>query len=612
MANIFDLFRERRAWLEGLAAKRRARRKAHAKIVIKSRIDEVLDPKGARRLFDELTTGDPLEFPDYAHRVADLAKRSGYADAVLCKVGAIEGNPVICVELLSEFMMGSMGTVVGETVTRAAEYATQHHMPLVIFSASGGARMQEGMFSLMQMAKTSAAIQRLDAVGTLFISVLTHPTTGGVTASFASLGDVTLAEPQALIGFAGPRVIEQTIGSKLPEGFQSAEFQLAHGFVDAVIERARLREVLARLLCLHQPPSLGGADRGRLPVDDASAAPRAPGRPAPSPPPVAAPASLAPATPPGPLYSRPSSGTPCSVLVPHQEVERARHAERPHVRDFIDGLFEDFFETCGDRLYRDDRSLICGIARFEGMPVTVAGHMKGTDLNENIACNFGMPHPEGYRKFQRALAQAAKFGRPVITFIDTPGAYPGAQAEERGQGEAIARCLYALSGVAVPVIAVVTGEGGSGGALALGLADCVLMFEHAVFSVLSPEGFASILWKDATRAREAAEVMRLTSADLFAFGMVDVVIEEPADDVPGGQQATTPTPDGSQAASTGKRPPSTAPPATTPTPDGSQAANRRALMVEALRPSLSRALASLVALDADELLARRHERYRRF
>jgi acetyl-CoA carboxylase carboxyl transferase subunit beta len=255
MATIFDIFRERKAWLENLAADRKAKRQATAKILIKSRIDEVLDQKANQRLFAELATNNPLGFPGYDEKVADLAKRSGYLDAVLCKTGTIENIPVICVELLPEILMGSMGIVVGETVTLAAEYAAEHRTPLIIFSASGGARMQEGMFSLMQMAKTSAAIQRLSKSGVLYISVLTHPTTGGVTASFASLGDIILAEPQALIGFAGPRVIEQTIGSQLPEGFQRAEFQLAHGFVDAVVERAQLRTTLAQLLQLHQEVS---------------------------------------------------------------------------------------------------------------------------------------------------------------------------------------------------------------------------------------------------------------------------------------------------------------------------------------------------------------------
>ncbi|MDR2106219.1 MAG: hypothetical protein LBP24_02295, partial [Coriobacteriales bacterium] len=183
MSGIFKIFRERKAWLESLAAERHAERgarhRAKAKIAVNSRIDEVLDPRGSIRLFEDITPGNPLDFPGYTEKLADLTKRSGYPDAILCKTGTIEGMPVVCVELLPGFLMGSMGVVVGETVTRAAEYAAEMHIPLIAFSASGGARMQEGMFSLMQMAKTAAAIQRLGACGILYISVLTHPTTGG-------------------------------------------------------------------------------------------------------------------------------------------------------------------------------------------------------------------------------------------------------------------------------------------------------------------------------------------------------------------------------------------------------------------------------------------------
>jgi acetyl-CoA carboxylase carboxyl transferase subunit beta len=249
--DVFSIFKERKRQLEALSAQRKADKKARAKIRIQSRIDEVLDPKTGRLLFDDLKASNPLGFPGYDDKLAVMIKRTGQQDAVICKTGSIEGTHVICVELLADFLMGSMGIVVGETVTRAAEYATDHQLPLIIFSASGGARMQEGMFSLMQMAKTSAAIRRFSDSGGLYVSILTHPTTGGVTASFASLGDIILAEPNALIGFAGPRVIEQTIGSKLPDGFQSAEFQLAHGFVDALVARTEMRRTLAQILRLH-------------------------------------------------------------------------------------------------------------------------------------------------------------------------------------------------------------------------------------------------------------------------------------------------------------------------------------------------------------------------
>lgn len=215
-------------------------------------------------------------------------------------------------------------------------------------------------------------------------------------------------------------------------------------------------------------------------------------------------------------------------LTPAQRVALARHAQRPGTADFIDALFTDFFEQRGDRNCADDGSILGGVALFHGHPVTVIGHRKGRTLEEHMAYHFGMPSPEGYRKAQRLMLQAEKFGRPIITFIDTPGAYPGLEAEAHGQGEAIARTLALLSGLTVPVVAVVTGEGGSGGALALGVGNKVLMLENAVYSVLSPEGFAAILWKDSSRSAEACDVMKLTAADLLELGVIDGIIPEPA------------------------------------------------------------------------------------
>ena len=217
----------------------------------------------------------------------------------------------------------------------------------------------------------------------------------------------------------------------------------------------------------------------------------------------------------------------CADLSAADRVYLARHPKRPHIDDFIEHLFTDFFEQKGDHLYDEDASIYGGIARYKGMPVTVLGHRKGRTMEENIRFNFGMPRPEGYRKALRLMEQAEKFGRPIITFIDTPGAYPGMEAEEHGQGEAIARNLAAMSSLHVPVIAVVTGEGNSGGALAISVANQILMLENAVYSVLSPEGFASILWKDAGRHEEACEVMKLTARDLREAGVADHLIPEP-------------------------------------------------------------------------------------
>ena len=226
----------------------------------------------------------------------------------------------------------------------------------------------------------------------------------------------------------------------------------------------------------------------------------------------------------------------CGPLTAEDRVFLARHPDRPHIDETISALFTDFFEQRGDRQCKEDPAILGGVARFHGMPVTVIGHRKGSSLEENLACNFGMPGPEGYRKALRLMKQAEKFGRPIITFIDTPGAYPGKDAEERGQGEAIARNLMEMSGLTVPVLAIVTGEGSSGGALGLGVANHILMLENAVYSVLSPEGFASILWKDASRSGEACTMMKLTAQDLYTDGIVEEIIAEPLGGAQRGRQ----------------------------------------------------------------------------
>lgn len=219
------------------------------------------------------------------------------------------------------------------------------------------------------------------------------------------------------------------------------------------------------------------------------------------------------------------------TLTPAQRVAMARDSRRPTAEQYVQILFKDFFELRGDRVFGEDKSILGGLACFEGQPVTILANRKGGCLEGNLLCNFGMASPEGYRKALRLIKQAEKFHRPIITFVDTPGAYPGIGAEERGQGEAIARCLATLSGVTVPVIAIITGEGGSGGALALSVANTIIMLENAVYSILSPEGFASILWKDSTRADEACDLMRLTAQDLLEFGIADHIVEEPEEGV---------------------------------------------------------------------------------
>jgi len=455
------------------------------------RIEMVTDEGSFEEWDSDLQGGNPLEYKGYEEKLEKLQEKTGLSEAVITGKAKIDGRETAIGVCDGRFLMASMGEAVGEKIARAVERATEERLPVILFACSGGARMQEGIVSLMQMAKTSAALKHHSDAGLLYISILTDPTTGGVTASFAMLGDVILAEPKALIGFAGPRVIEQTIGQKLPEGFQRAEFLLEHGFLDAIVERPQMKAVLSKILALHENGK--GTDFNRKECAQDLVA----------------------------------DGRKEEKLTAWQRVELSRRKDRPVGSDYIDALFTDFVEFHGDRYFADDKAIIGGVARFHGMPVTVIAQAKGRNTKENIERNFGMPEPEGYRKALRLMKQAEKFARPVICLVDTPGAFCGLEAEERGQGEAIARNIYEMSGLKVPVVSIIIGEGGSGGALAMATADEVWMLENSIYSILSPEGFASILWKDSSKAKEAAEVMKLTAENLKSQGIVERVFAEP-------------------------------------------------------------------------------------
>jgi len=434
----------------------------------------------------DLSPSNPIGFPDYERKIAQLQKSLDVNEAVIWGKCAIEGIDTIICAMDNRFIMGSMGSIVGEKITRAFEAATAAALPIVIFTCSGGARMQEGIISLMQMAKVSAAAKRHSDAGLLYVTILTDPTTGGVTASFAMLGDVILAEPGALVGFAGRRVIEQTIKQSLPADFQSAEFVLEHGFIDKIVSRQNLRKTLGQILTSHtQNPGAFAETPDFAPY------------------------------------------TSHRDISPGGAVEIARKINRPTSLDIINAITTDFIEFHGDRNFRDDPAIVGGIAKLEGIPITVIATQKGINLDDNMRRNFGQPHPEGYRKALRLMRQAEKFGRPILTLINTSGAYPATGAEERGQGEAIARNLLEFAGLTVPTIAVIVGEGGSGGALALAATDRVYMFEYAIYSILSPEGFAGILWRDGKRAAEAAEIMKLRAIDLLELGIIEGIIPEP-------------------------------------------------------------------------------------
>ena len=460
------------------------------------RIEMIADDGTFEEWDKDLVGANPMDYKGYPEKLAAVQEKTKLKEAIVTGKAEINGLETVIGVCDGRFLMSSMGEAVGEKIARAVERATKERLPVILFACSGGARMQEGITSLMQMAKTSAAIKRHSDAGLLYISVLTDPTTGGVTASFAMLGDVILAEPKALIGFAGPRVIEQTIGQKLPKGFQRSEFLLEHGFIDRIVEREEMKTVLSEILQMHQ--KTGAPRREKRDMQ--------PERP----------------------EAETAAGEEEDELSAWDRVQISRMKDRPVGSDYIQTLFTDFMEFHGDRYFADDKAIIGGIARFHGQPVTVIAQAKGTTTKENIERNFGMPSPDGYRKALRLMKQAEKFGRPVICFVDTPGAFCGLEAEERGQGEAIARNIYEMFGLRVPVLSIIIGEGGSGGALAMATADEVWMLENSIYSILSPEGFASILWKDSTKAKEAAGVMKLTAHDLYRAGIVEKVFPEPS------------------------------------------------------------------------------------
>ncbi|MBB5959792.1 acetyl-CoA carboxylase carboxyl transferase subunit beta [Saccharothrix tamanrassetensis] len=440
-----------------------------------------------------LRPGDPLRFTDrvpYPTRYEQARARTGLSEAAVLGTAGIGGTRVALVVLDFDFMGGSMGVVVGEKVARGAEIASAERIPLLTVSASGGGRMQEGVLALQQGAKTAAAIRSLRDAGIPYISVLTDPVLGGVHVSFSSAGDVVIAEDGARAGFAGRRVIEQTSGQQLPPEFQSASFLLRHGHVDSVATRPELPRVLRRLV------SYAGT-RVAPPTVEPAPAPAMP---------------------------------PCDEDIdPWEAVRRVRATHRPRLRHYLDAMFTDVFELHGDRRSGEDPVVFGGFARLHGEAVVVIGH-------DRITCgppegrNNGMTRPSGYRKATRLMVLAARWGLPVVTLVDTPGAHPGAGSERANQSEAIAETMITVAGLATPVVCAVIGEGGSGGALALSIGDRLLMQQNATYSIISPEGCAAILFSDSAKAPDAARALGLRAVDLRRHGVVDEVVAEP----PGG------------------------------------------------------------------------------
>ncbi|MBM6893152.1 acetyl-CoA carboxylase carboxyltransferase subunit beta [Enorma massiliensis] len=471
----------------------------HMRLGARKRLEATVDAGSFEEWGAELEATDILAFPGYTEKLERAQRSTGDKDAVLCGRATIGGEPCAIFIMDGDFMMGSMGSVVGEKICRTFERAAELRLPVVGITVSGGARMQEGTTSLMQMAKVSGARARFAKTGLPYLVLLTDPTTGGVTASFAMEGDIILAEPGALIGFAGPRVVEQTTHKRLPAGFQRSEFLLEHGFLDLIVERENVPATLSELLALHA---------GRIPAADA---------------PHVLPERHEPHTllkKAGRKRRRSGNEAPSAYDI----VQAARSVEHPTALELIELGFDGFIELHGDRYFSDDPAIVGGIAWVGDQVFTVIGTERGRSTKERVARNFGSAHPEGYRKAQRLMMEAERFGRPVLCLIDTAGAYCGIGAEERGQGEAIASNLVVMSELETPIVSIVVGEGGSGGALALAVADRVLMLDNAAYSVVSPEGCASILWKTTDRAADAAEALALTAPRLAELGIVDGTI----------------------------------------------------------------------------------------
>lgn len=506
----------------------------HGRCSARSAIVRLVDVGSFREQDAGLVSTDPLHFEDdsfYRDRLRALRQETGESDALVSGTALLDEHPIAIAALDFGFLGGSMGVVVGEKLVRIAERARDRKMPLITISASGGARMQEGMLSLLQMAKTSAAIQRLHEAGCPYISILAHPTTGGVFASFANLGDILIAEPGALIGFAGPRVAEQAMGRKLPDGSHTSEFLLAHGMVDAILDRREQRAYLSRVVSVLLAPRGRHQRRGRR-------------------------------------IRRVRTG---AVILAWDAVQRSRASDRLTSSDYITLMLSEFIELHGDRSSGDDPAVITGIGILNGKAIAVVALERG-HLEDRALRHDGRPYPEGYRKARRVMDLAERLELPLVTLIDTPGAYPGVESEERGLAAEIAASLARMSRLRIPIVSAIVGEGGSGGALALAVADRVLMLEGSIYSVIAPEGAATILYRDSSRAPEVSTKLKLTAHELKRMEIVDEVVLEPE----GGMGADP------------------------------------AAMASALAESISNALSLLQRKKIDRVVRERYDRYQEF
>jgi acetyl-CoA carboxylase carboxyl transferase subunit beta len=434
-----------------------------------------------------VTSIDPISFQgkqSYRSRVISAQRRTGLAESALTGTGLLFGRDIVIAVLDFSFLGGSIGVVAGERLARAFEKATARRVPVVTVCSTSGTRMQEGLLALMQVPRVMAAATRHARTGLPHIAVLTDPTTGSAYAGFLSLADVIIAEPNALMGYAALRALQESAGHDLPPGAHTSESHLERGLVDAVVPRPQLRDSLALLLDL-------------IINDYRLTAPR----------------------------DVRESHAVHSTRAAWQQVQISRHELRPSARDFIAHMTTSFAELHGDRSGRDDHAIVAGFASLGGEAVVIVGQNRPPSGGPNE----GWISPAGFRKARRAMNLAAKFQLPLVTLIDTTGASPALEEEQHGIGYAIASCMATMLDLPVPTVAIITGEGNSEGAVALAVADRVLMLDNAVYEVVRPEDAAEILYGEPGRAGEAAERLRLTSHDCVKLGIVDGTVSEPGE-----------------------------------------------------------------------------------
>ena len=451
----------------------------HTSISYQDRIKLLADDGEIKELYKR--SRDYSKKYGYEQKYERSVSKSGLKEAVVCGECKIDNHKVVICIMEYAFMAGTLSICNGERIAKTIEYATRKRLPLIILCQSGGARVQEGVFALVQMAKIVASLEKHKSKGLLYISCLLNPTLGGVTASFGLKGDINITEPNTMIGFAGKRVIKDVIGEENDLYFQSEEFNKEHGMIDIICERKNQKKTISDLIKILTTKNDVKMRATKIQVDLNQ-------------------------------YRK------IDVLNNNRDLKRYKS------KDYILKLFDLFYELHGDRISCDDLSVIGGIGYIDGLKVAIIAQNKGRNLNENIEFNYGMTSPSGYRKAIKIANLAEKFGLPLILFIDTPGAFPGLKAEQNGQSLAISNCMSKLLNTRTIILTYVIGEACSGGALALSISDYIAMFSKSMFCVISPESYASIIYK--TNEVNERVLNDMTALYLYKNKMIDDVLKE--------------------------------------------------------------------------------------